>query len=207
MKGFLGGLGGLSVCFCTSLAAAQASDALAAAPEPHTVNAAPQLSEERRWYGWQGAVLDAGVVVLGINSLALASSDSVNYEEKQQTAELLLFVGAVVYGAGPPVVHLAHRQPWQALSSLGLRVALPAVGAGAGLSMASCSESGENSGECGLAAAILGTAIGAVGAMVLDASLLAWEPPKTRERSGTQLGLAPIMTSDGRRELRVVGTF
>lgn len=210
MEGLLGGLGGLAVCFCTSMASAQTSEVLATAAEPHTVNAAPQLADarsERRWYGWQGAVLDAGVVALGTTSLVLVSSDWENYEEREQAAELLFFVGAVVYGAGPPTIHLGHRQPWQALGSLGLRVALPAIGGASGLSLATCPHPGEEYGNCGMLELMIGASTGAVVAMVLDASLLAWESPKSGERSGTQLGVTPVMSRDGRRELRVFGTF
>jgi hypothetical protein len=150
-------------------------------------------------------LLDASVVVLGLNSLALATSDDVSYQQQEQTAEVLLLVGTVVYGAGAPTVHLAHLRPWQALSSLGLRVALPAIGAGAGLSVAGCAG---HYVDCGLGEAIIGTATGALVAMVLDASLLAWESPKKNsEASETRLGLTPVVSSDGRRELRVFGTF
>ncbi len=213
MKGFLGGLGGLAVCFCASLASAQASDALAAAPEPHSVNAAPQLGddsrwEERYWYGWQGAAIDAGAAALGIASIALLSTaGSENYEEREQTAQLLALVGAIAYGAGPPIVHLSHRQPWQALGSLGLRASLPVIGGASGLALATCPHPGEEYGNCGMFELFIGASTGAVLAMVLDASVLAWESPRAGARSGRQLGLAPIVTGDGRRELRVFGTF
>ena len=102
---------------------------------------------------------------------------------------------------------MIHDRPWQALGSLGLRGSLPIVGGAIGLGSATCPKPGQEYGNCGLGELIIGAAAGAVLAMALDDSLLAWKQPRADAPVQARLSLAPVVSTDGRRELRVFGTF
>ncbi|MES1186211.1 MAG: hypothetical protein ABUL60_20525 [Myxococcales bacterium] len=223
MNVLIRGLWGLAIAATTSLASAQQADIAApgAAPEapavvvapspagPRTVSLAPQQRENppeaRHWYGWQSLSLDGGVAALSLAALLVGTNDS-PHSENLSTALLL---GAVVgYGAGGPAIHLIHHRPWQALGSLGLRAGLPVVGGALGLASATCPPPGGGDyGNCGLGELILGAAAGTVLAIALDDSILAWEKSAGDSSSQARLGLTPVVSSDGRRELRVFGTF
>lgn len=214
MNWFLGGLSGLALGFFASNAAAQAAQVESTtAPAPHTVNAAPQEEasfqvDNRRWYGWQGLAVDAGVSAAWLTSIALVSSDDPSgYERRETTAQALMIAGGVGYMAGGPTTHWLHGRRWQALGSFGMRGGLPVVGGLIGLNAATCPPPTGDYGNCGLPELLLGAAAGAVVAMALDASLFAWETPKQDQKPQATLGLSPVLSSDGRRELRVFGTF
>lgn len=117
--------------------------------------------EERAWYGWQTAGLDA-VSVIGLEVGAHASTGG-------QTPMLL---GAGLFLLGGPITHLAHGRYGAAAASLGLRVLGPLIGFGLG-----------RMGSNGADPLILGTTIGVIGAATLDAVLLGWETtPAPRAR-------------------------
>jgi hypothetical protein len=173
------------------------------------VSLAPQRREnppttfKRHWYGWQLLSVDGGAVALGVASGAAYGGDG----NSEALGGALLLSAAVGYAAGGPVVHLIHHQNWQALGSLGLRAGLPIVGGAMGLGSATCPPPTGDYGNCGAGGLILGTAAGVLLAMVLDDSLLAWEPQRQDADQHAQLSLAPVIASDGRRELRLLGTF
>lgn len=213
MNGFLGGLGGLALCFWATTASAQVLETEpAVATAHHPVNVAPQPPTnsppiEPRWYGWQGLAVDGPAAALWLTSIALLSiDDPAGSEGREQTAESLAIVGAIGYGAGAPTVHLFHRHPWHALGSLGMRAALPALGGAVGLGLASCPPASGDYGNCGMGELIIGAATGALVAIALDTSVLAWESPRRGTNAGARLGISPVV-STGRRELRVFGTF
>jgi hypothetical protein len=204
MKAVIGGILGLGMLCFASLASAQTAEATSATP---TVNLTPQREApltERRWYGWQGLALDGGALTLGLTALALEASDSPN---RESSAGGVALAGAVVYGLGAPVVHVVHERPWQGLASLGMRGALPVLGGALGLGLATCPPPTGDYGNCGAPEALLGVAGGALIAIALDATLLGWERRAVRGQAGFSLGLAPIVAADGRRELRVIGSF
>lgn len=214
MNWLLGGLSGLALGFFASNAGAQAAQAEATrVAAPHTVNAAPQERapfevDNRRWYGWQGLAVDAGVSAAWLTSIALLSSDeSTGYERRETTAQALMIAGGIGYMAGGPTTHWLHDRKWQALGSFGMRGGLPVVGGLIGLNAATCPPPRGDYGNCGLPELLLGAAAGAVVAMALDASLFAWETPREDRKPQATLGLSPVLSSDGRRELRVFGTF
>lgn len=214
MNWLLGGLSGLALGFFASNAGAQVAQAEATEPAaPHTVNAAPQEQapvelDSRRWYGWQGLAVDAGASAAWLTSMALLSSDeSSGYERRETTAQVLMIAGGVGYMAGGPTTHWLHGRKWQALGSFGIRGGLPVVGGLIGLNAATCPPPHGDYGNCGLPELLLGAAAGAVVAMALDASLLGWETPQTDRQPKATLGISPVVSSDGRRELRVFGTF
>lgn len=202
----LAGILGLGVCCFTSVATAQAAEAPSAT---HSVNPAPQGSEApplgpRRWYGWKGLTVDGAALSLAAAALVTASGDT---QQGEDWATRLVIAGTVAYGAGGPAVHLVHDRPWAALGSLGMRGALPILGAVAWRGAVTCPPPGEEYGSCGTGPILFGLAAGAVAAMALDATLLAWDRPEREAAPGARLGLAPVISRDGQRELRLVGTF
>lgn len=221
MNWLIGGLFGLAAGAFTSLASAQqASPAEPGAPpsalpeapvSTPSVTLPPQEREnlpppERRWYGWQTLSIDGAATAMGLAALALVSSDGATRSDG--IADGLLLGGAVAYGAGGPTVHLIHRHPWQALGSFGMRAGLPIVSGALGRLTETCPPpDGSDYGNCGLGGLLIGASAGALLAIVLDNSLLAWEQPRSEVEEQASFGLAPVVSSDGRRELRVIGTF
>ena len=202
----LAGIWGLGVCCITSVATAQVAEATAAS---HTVNPAPQGAEApppgpRRWYGWQGLTVDGAAITLGV---AAALAEAGDTQRGEDWAARFAIAGLVAYGAGGPTFHLVHDRPWHALGSLGMRGALPFLGAVAWRATVTCPRPGEDYGNCGTGPIVLGLAAGALAAMALDATLLAWDTPKREAPSRARLGLAPVLSRDGQRELRLVGSF
>ena len=228
MNALIRGLSALAVCSSASVASAQSAEnnPIQAAPAvspaapvvssvspagPRTVSLAPQEREnlpaaERHWYGWQILSVDGGAATLALAAAALDSSSDPDHSENLSQA--LLLGAAVGYVAGSPTIHLIHRQYWRGLGSLGLRAGLPIVGGAIGLGSATCPPPGGGDyGNCGLGELIVGAAAGTVLAIVLDNSLLAWEPNQDEADKVARLGVAPVVGSDGRRELRLFGTF
>lgn len=202
MKLLFGGLLGLGVLCAASLGAAQP---LAS----HTVNPAPQASETpplgpRRWYGWKGLTTDGAALTLAVSAVMVDLTDD---PQKENWAGGLGIASAVAYGAGGPAFHLMHDQPWHALGSLGLRGSLPFLGALAWRATVTCPPPNGDYGSCGTGPILFGFAAGALAAMALDATVLAWDRPQREATPRATLGLAPVLSMDGRRELRVVGTF
>jgi hypothetical protein len=180
---------GLSVAatfvVCPSRARAQsAGDAprssQAAVPEP-----------VRGWYGWQTLVADGASVMAFTGALALYRPSSGGAQDL--SAGLLVLAGSG-YVVGAPALHLAHDAPWKAAGSFGMRLGLPAAGLFAGLALAPrCSGL-----RCmdGLGSGAVGALLGLVGAIVVDAAVLAFEPaPLATKRVGaaSAWNLAPRM--------------
>jgi hypothetical protein len=173
------------------------------------VTVAPQERENRRlparrWYGWQVLSVDFGSMGLGVAALYVAGGDGPN---RENTTQALLLLSAIGYGAGGPAFHLIHRQPWHALGSLALRGGLPLMGGALGLTSATCPPPEGDYGNCGALPMIVGAAAGAVLAIVLDSTVLAWDRPRDDASSQARFGLSPVVARDGRRELRVFATF
>jgi len=162
----------------------------------------------RRWYGWQASSVDAGAATLWVTSITMLMIDD-SYDDGggERLVQGLSVAGGVGYLAGAPTFHLVHRRPWHALGSFGMRAVLPILGGAIGLNTQSCPPPNADYGNCGASGLLAGAAVGAVLAMALDDSLLAWEPRKGTERGARQLGVSPVLSKDGRRELRVFGTF
>jgi hypothetical protein len=116
--------------------------------------------EHTRWYGWQTLSVDGASLAVLIGG---ASAD----------AGAIAGIGALGAVAGAPVVHVIHDRPGAAVGSLGLRLALPIIGAAVGAGAANCSKDHEM--FCGLGEVAVGFMIGATAAVVIDASVLAHE--------------------------------
>lgn len=107
-----------------------------------------------RWYGEQTLAMDGialGLVVLG------GRTESVE----------VAGIGGLVYLLAAPTVHSAHGRGWVGLASGGMRLVTPVLGLWVG---AKTAENNINGGVNGLA-------LGALAAIVVDAAVLAYEPP------------------------------
>lgn len=113
------------------------------------------------WYGWQTLLADGAAVTFTV--MAAKEPDSTPF----------LMASAGTYLLGGPIVHAAHGNWGRAAGSLGLRLGLPLAGGLAGAALAQCRQ-----GEwfCGYAEVGMGTLIGIVAAVTIDASVLAREP-------------------------------
>lgn len=147
------------------LCSAPVATAQEAGPAPaETASPAPPPE----WYGWQILITD-GVAISGIVAGVAADSES------------LTTLG--VFYMGGPVVHWSHGYSGRGWESLGLRLGLPLVGALAGVGVASAAT--ECHGFGCLGGAPVGAGVGALGAMALDVTCLAWEDPPQSTRVRT----------------------
>jgi hypothetical protein len=109
-----------------------------------------------RWYGWQILAADGGATGLVLLDAALTDGEP--------APALALFFFA------SPIVHALHGNPGRAAASLGLRALLPFAGGLIGMEASDCGILG---GECkGLD---VGMVLGFASAVLIDASLLAWQ--------------------------------
>jgi hypothetical protein len=141
----------------------------------------PRVTHTTEWYGWQTLAIDAGATLLLFSAFAVPS------RPWDSLAGGMALAG---YVAGPPLVHAVHRRLDMALGDAASRVALPVVGflVGAAIGNATCrappndasapSAIGSDIGTalCPAGVALEGAAVGAVGAIVLDAALFARTP-------------------------------
>lgn len=135
---------------------------------------------ERVWYGWQTLLVDlSGLGVLG---LAVAVDE-----------EMLAIAGLVVIGLGSPVVHLAHEKGSAAVISFAIRatsIGLLFLGGlliSEGLFDDDDGTFNEATESIGVIAAIASIP-GALAAIIVDASLLAFD---TRPRVPRRASLTP----------------
>lgn len=151
--------------------------------EPTSRSSSPSAAPApagRSWYGWQTLVADGASVTAFAGALALyRPSDGA----MQDASAALLVLAGAGYLVGAPAVHLAHDAPVKAAGSFGLRLALPTAGLFAGLALGPrCSGL-----RCmnGLESGALGALLGVVGAVVVDAALLAFAPaPEATQSAG-----------------------
>jgi hypothetical protein len=144
----------------------------------------PPVATESHWYGWQPLLTDGGAIALPI----IASTFN---NEPATTVALCAGAGAFVLGA--PIVHLAHGRPGAFALSLGLRLALPALGF-AVLSRPCRGECGEQT----LVLLLLPAPI------ALDATALAWEKRSSPQVSWT---MSPLLFPGGKVGMGVTGRF
>jgi hypothetical protein len=168
-------------------------------PAPPVPNAeAEPATTPTAWYGWQLMLSDAATFAL-VN--VLSESDSGDLVT-------LAFLG------GPALIHIAHGRPQAALKSLGLRCLAPiggaATGMAVGLAFSDDSKHDSHGGfwdERVLVGIAIGAVVGELAALVLDYSVLsAGDPPPTRERRSSTMGVALVPRSDG-LTLSLGGTF
>ncbi len=142
-----------------------------------TVSAKSAASAE--WYGYQTLATDGASIATGAVIVTAADGNSA-------VTNLGVGLGALGYGLGPPIVHLANDRPGAAVGSLGLRLGLPLVGAITG---AFATKGSDN-----FIGVFVGAVVGAVVAIALDASLLAWKteasPASPSKASGSLVTFA-----------------
>lgn len=138
---------------------------------------------ETVWYGWQTLLSDGA---------ALA------------TTPIVPWLGVTTYLLGAPLVHAAHGRPIVSLASVGLRVGTPLVGAVGGVLLSS----GCGRDLCGLGYAAVGAAVGAGGAVLLDAFALAREAAEPA-REGRPSAMRPSLAArrEGGFDVGLSGTF
>jgi hypothetical protein len=143
------------------------------------------LTPPRRWYGWQIIMADVTSTVALVTLV--------------NKAEGYAFLPYVVLAPG---VHVANGQPLNGLASVGIRFGVPIVGILIGAAV----ESGCSALETCLAGPAYGMLFGMLGAMVIDASLLAYdERPHVRHKA---LPLTPTLAVDRRgARIGLVGAF
>lgn len=151
-----------------------------------TVSEVHASAAPRRWYGWQ-------IIIADVTSSVVL----VTLVHKAEGYTLLPYLVLA------PSVHVANGNPVTALASVGLRVGMPIVGLLIGAAFAGgCNGSSE---EC-LVGPAYGMLIGMVGAMVVDASVLAYDEPRHERRKASTL--APTVAVDGRgARIGLAGSF
>ena len=118
---------------------------------------------EKRWYG--GPILLTDGIAYGSIGLGLGV---------WETAPVAIPVGVLTYALGGPIVHMAHGNWGRSAISMGGRIALPIVGLAIG---AHAQDSDYDDGGDDRADALLGGVFaGMLGATLVDAALLAYEP-------------------------------
>jgi hypothetical protein len=131
------------------------------------------VAMETRWYGWQTLIADGGALGLGIAS--------------RQPAVFL-----IGYLAAPPIIHWSHGKVGAGFASLGLRVGAPLVGGLTGymIDVSTSKPCGSDEWLClrGLGGLLIGTFVGYVGAVAVDAAVLTRErvPREVPPSSGVQ---------------------
>ncbi|HEY6458526.1 MAG TPA: hypothetical protein VIY73_00195 [Polyangiaceae bacterium] len=139
-----------------SSTASSASELVPDAPPP----------TERHWYGWETLLVDAGALTTMIAG-AVAQSTAVGV------------TGVTAYALGPSVVHAARGRGEAALVDASVRVLLPVFSATVGyaIDVGTSPPCAPDEILClrGLGGLAAGLVVGYVGAVIIDASVLAWD--------------------------------
>ena len=110
-------------------------------------------------------------------------------------------LGGFGYLFGGPVVHAVHGQGGVGAGSFLLRVGMPVMGAFLG-----CAIQGDSSGEFScLGGALVGFGLGALGVVVIDASLLAYEEPQENPKKPRILTMGHATRHGG--QIGIAGSF
>lgn len=161
----------------------------------------------RRWYGWQTLTSDAASLSVTAIGLAVVVNNLSSESGGTSIGAGLVVIGAAGYVIVPAVIHGSHNRPGAALGSLGLRLALPYLGAIIGPALTCPSSDHFCSSDNGT---IGGFLVGVAGASAIDASLLAWATPNATASTsaGQRVGLAPMLSVAGKPAgVRLIGTF
>ena len=143
-----------------------------------------EMTEGKPSYRYQTILAD--VAAVGLIAVAFET----------QSEEVLL-TGMLSYAVAAPIIHGVHGHGLRAAGSVGLRVGLPFVG-GFGMLAAI----GDNDGEEGLAAFMVGFGLGGISAMIIDSAFIARATPGKPRRLTPAVGTTP-----GGATVGVTGTF
>jgi hypothetical protein len=155
-------------------------------------------------YGWRVALIDAAALALGGAALGIALADS---PRDKSSATVLAVAGLGVYLAGPPILHGARGNATKVEESLGYRVGLPLAGATVGVIAGWVTYAGYRgwySPAFPLVFGMVGAGVGALAAMVVDATVIAREPVLRTSALGVVPSFDPRSRSVG---LTAVGRF
>jgi hypothetical protein len=183
----------LAAIFLPSLARA---DDGPSAPPPTLSTAAPSTRgepaedsvvrpRESRWYGWQTLLVDVPAIV----AFAVPSP---------RGPAALTYAGLGLYALGAPAVHLGHGRGGIAAADLGLRVGAPLVlgFVGMAIEFATTTPQPCGSGPCssfrGVEGFALGFAGGSVAAVIVDASVLAYEKADPEVHAAMRASRPPV---------------
>ena len=189
----------LGLVMSTSLAWAQA--ARAQVPEGFPTDETPPTwsSEDAprarapvafgdRWYGWETLLVDAGAFGLFAAGVRLGS-------------EGIAGTGALVYGAGPPVIHGLRGHAEMGAVDMMVRVFAPLTFGAAGFAIdeASSPPCPPTAFVCirGLGGAAVGVLAGYVLAVVVDAGFLAWDSVPKHETPSAVLWSPTVSVAHG----------
>lgn len=132
-------------------------------------------------YGSQILVVDAVAAAVAVGGVGLYAAGS------HGLGTTLGFLGVVGLQLGAPIVHFRHGKVGTGFGSLGMRLAFELVGGAIGAGLGSAI--GNKSSSCGdvpcidsgaWAGALVGASVGLIGAIVVDATVLAHEDPPPR---------------------------
>lgn len=145
---------------------------------------ADEITERRRWYGWQTLIADG----LSLSTIVLgASIDDGTSRGPDSASTSLLWIGFLGYEAAPAVVHAGHRNPGRAFGSMGIRLGMPLAGAFLGASLASDCDSN----LCEAGGAGIGVLLGMAGAIAVDAAVFSYDD--ARRSPARRGGLLPLV--------------
>lgn len=138
-------------------------------------NVAPTGPVHEQWYGWQTLLVDLAGLAVGLIELGGNSDGSP------------LFGG--VYFLGGPIVHFAHGHVGRGFGSLVLRLLMPLPGVlvGAAASLG-CAERGDE--PCTNAPIVIGGGLGMLGAIIINAAVLAYEDVPDEDPAALYVSMA-----------------
>jgi hypothetical protein len=149
---------------------------------------APRSTEEEpsRWYGWQTLATDGAAV-----GLLTASLFTVDNDGRNSPSSALAWGALGAYALGAPVMHFVHENPGRGLASFGMRVGAPIVLGFTGALLENCGGGGGD--FCGLGGALIGTSLGIIGAVAVDAAVFAYDDKPENEAASRRfrIGLSP----------------
>jgi hypothetical protein len=177
-----------------------------AAPEPIAPLPNPKVRSglddpERTWYGWQLLIND--FVALGALGGAAAADVS------RHALVAVVIPVAIVYDLGSPTIHWLHGRKAIAGASFGVRAGVPFVGVLLGAAIAGCGqERSSTANTCRSQGAGYGALAGFAAATAIDASLFAYDAPKSEKLGTAGISWGPaLIPRDGGATLGVVGDF
>lgn len=155
---------------------------------------------ERTWYGWQILINDF-VAFGALGGAAAAHVDG-------HTLVSVVIPVALVYDLGSPTIHWLHGRRAIAWASFGVRAGAPLVGTLLGLALTGCGQHRTSTNPCRSPGAGYGALAGFAAATAIDASLFAYDAPKSEKLGTAGISWAPaLMPRDGGATLGVVGVF
>ena len=167
-------------------------------PAPVTsIHPLPFEEAPSRWYGWQTLAADGASLALSLGAIGVAGAGG---SDSDTPSEALVWGSLGTYVLGAPVVHWVHQNTGRGFASLGLRVGGPVVLGLIGAEAEGCSHQGGD--FCGLVGALIGTSVGIVAAVTIDAAVFAYD-----DELETDAAAARFRVGVGPRGLVAFGSF